>query len=208
MVAVVVAALADVAAAAADAGDEKRCTEATCKFSVLNNTTNNSKQNHMKKLLTLTTIVSAMSALALITGCETTGTSQAGPQKEPLLAQSGFKVITVTTPKQQQAISGLAQGRCSAVKYQGKLYYVYPTATKDRIYVGRQAQFNAYKRALAAQQPTQQPSQAQTGQTAYQQQQQQMAQGSPVWAGETAGPRHVEVEEFDGFGPINPMQGD
>ena len=159
----------------------------------------------MKKLLTLTTIVSAMSALALITGCETTGSSQAAPQKEPLLAQSGFKVITVTTPKQQQAISGLAQGRCSAVKYQGKLYYVYPTATKDRIYVGRQAQFNAYKRALAAQQPSQPASQQPS---AYAQQQQQMAQGSPVWAGETAGPRHVEVEEFDGFGPINPMQGD
>jgi multidrug efflux pump subunit AcrA (membrane-fusion protein) len=158
----------------------------------------------MKKLLTLTNIVSAMAALALITACETVATNQAelgASKKEFLLAQSGFKVITVTTPKQQQAINGLAQYRCSAVKYQGKLYYVFPTATKDKIYVGRQAQFNAYKRALAAQQASQQTSQ-------YAQQQQQMAQGSPVWTGETAGPRHIEVEEFDGFGPINPMQGD
>ena len=155
----------------------------------------------MKKLSTLTNIASAIAVLALMAACETTGTSQAAPQKEALLAQSGFKVITVTTPKQQQAVNGLAMGRCSAVKYQGKLYYVYPTGTKDRIYVGRQAQFNAYKRALAAQQTSQQPSQ-------YAQQQQQMAQGSPVWAGETAGPRHIEVQEFDGFGPINPMQGD
>ena len=159
---------------------------------------------HMKKLLTLTSIAGAVVALALMTACETTGTSQGAPQKEALLAQSGFKVITVTTPKQQQAVSGLAQGRCSAVKYQGKLYYVYPTGTKDRIYVGRQAQFNAYKRALQAQQA----SQASASQTAFQQQQQQMAQGSPVWTGETAGPRHIEVEDFDGFGPINPMQGD
>ena len=159
----------------------------------------------MKKLLTLTNIAIAVSALALIPACETTGTSQsAGPQKEALLAQSGFKVITVTTPKQQQAVSGLAMGRCSAVTYKGKLYYVYPTGTKDRIYVGRQAQFNAYKRALQAQQA----SQASASQTAFQQQQQQMAQGSPVWTGETAGPRHIEVEDFDGFGPINPMQGD
>ena len=147
-----------------------------------------------------------MSALAVITGCETTGTSQAAPQKEALLAQSGFKVITVTTPKQQQAINGLAQYRVSAVTYQGKLYYVYPTATKDRIYVGKQKQFDAYKRALAAQQPSQPAVSQQT--TAYAQQQQQMAQGSAVWAGETAGPRHIEVREFDGFGPINPMQGD
>jgi hypothetical protein len=155
----------------------------------------------MKKLLTLTNIVCAVGILTLMASCETTGTSQGAPQKESLLAQSGFKVITVTTPKQQQAVSGLAQYRCSAVKYQGKLYYVYPTATKDRIYVGRQTQFNAYKRALAAKQTSQQTN-------AFAQQQQQMAQGSPAWTQETAGPRHIEVEQFDGFGPINPMQGD
>jgi len=87
----------------------------------------------MKQVFRLTTIVSAIAALALMTACQTTSTSQSGPQKEPLLAQSGFKTITVTTPKQQQAVSGLAQGRVSAVKYNGKLYYVYPTGTKDRI---------------------------------------------------------------------------
>src|ERR1700719_1422516 len=105
----------------------------------------------MKKLLILTKIAGAMVALAVMGACQTTGTSQAAPQKESLLAQSGFKVITVTTPKQQQAVSGLAQGRVSAVKYNGKLYYVFPTATKDKIYVGRQAQYNRYKQALAAQ---------------------------------------------------------
>jgi hypothetical protein len=162
---------------------------------------NTRKEKHMKELLTLTNIVSIGAVLALMAACETTSTGPAVAQKEALLTQSGFKVVTVTTPKQQQAVNGLAMGRCSAVKYQGKLYYVYPTATKDKIYVGKQAQFNAYKQALAAQQTSQQTSQ-------FAQQQQQMAQGSPVWAGETAGPRHIEVEEFDGFGPINPMQGD
>ena len=39
----------------------------------------------------------------------------------------------------------------TAVKYSGTLYYVFPTATKDRIYVGKQAQFNAYKKAVEAQ---------------------------------------------------------
>src|SRR5438094_1889603 len=109
----------------------------------------------MKQVFRPTTIVSAMAALALMAACQTTSTSQSGPQKEPLLAQSGFKTVTVTTPKQQQAVSGLAQGRVSAVKYNGKLYYVYPTAQKDRIYVGKQKQFNAYKQALAAQQGNQ-----------------------------------------------------
>ena len=164
---------------------------------IFSRTDNTSKTKHMKKLLTLTKIAGAMVALAVMGACQTTGTSQAAPQKESLLAQSGFKVITVTTPKQQKAVSGLAQGRVSAVKYQGKLYYVFPTATKDKIYVGRQKQFDAYKKALQSQPAAQKA-----------QQQQQMLQGSPVWAGETAGPRHIEVEEFDGFGPINPMQGD
>jgi hypothetical protein len=72
-----------------------------------------------------------------------------------LLSQSGFRVITVTTPQQQQAINGIAQGRCSAVKYNGKLFYVFPTATKDKIYVGKQAQFNRYKKAIAARQASQ-----------------------------------------------------
>src|SRR6266513_3218616 len=110
----------------------------------------------MKKLITVTTIVSTVAALALIAACQTTSTSLSGPQKESLLSQSGFKTITVTTPKQQQAVSGLAQGRCSAVRYNGKLYYVFPTGIKDRIYVGRQKQFKAYKQALQAQQCQQQ----------------------------------------------------
>jgi len=158
----------------------------------------------MKKLLTLTNIVSMGAVLALMAACQTTGTSQSAvSQKEALLTQAGFKSKTVTTPKQQQQVSQLAVDRVSAVKYQGKVYYVFPTGNKSQILVGTQAQFNAYKKALQAKQA----SQAQGSQTA-QQQQQQMLQGSPVWSGETAGPRHVDVEVFDGFGPLNPMQGD
>src|SRR6266851_5083736 len=120
----------------------------------------------MKHLMTK--IIGAVMGLALVAGCQTVSTNQAelaASRKEFLLAQSGFKVITVTTPKQQQAINGLAQYRVSAVKYNGKLYYVFPTATKDKIYVGKQKQFNAYKSALAAQQASQPASQqAQPGQ--------------------------------------------
>src|SRR5947199_10514414 len=99
----------------------------------------------MKTLLT--SIVSTVAVVALITACQTVATNNAelaASKKEYLLTQSGFKVITVTTPKQQPAVNGLAQGRVSAVKYNGKLYYVYPTGTKDRIYVGKPKQINAY----------------------------------------------------------------
>jgi crotonobetainyl-CoA:carnitine CoA-transferase CaiB-like acyl-CoA transferase len=151
----------------------------------------------MKKLLTLTSIASAGAVLALLAACQTTGTGNVVAQKESLLSQSGFKVITVTAPKQQQAVSGLAQGRCSAVHYNGKLYYVFPTATKDKIYVGKQKQFNAYKQALAAQASSSQPAsqQAQPGQ-------QLIAGQSLMPTLETAGPNHIEVQQFGGFGPM------
>src|SRR5213080_5450424 len=138
----------------------------------------------MKQLMTVTKITGAMLILALIAGCQTVSTNQAelaASKKEFLLAQSGFKVVTVTRAKQQQAINGLAQYRVSAVKYNGKLYYVFPTATKDKIYVGKQKQFNVYKQALAAQQGTQPASQqAQPGQ--------QLMNPAPTMTFETAGP--------------------
>ena len=154
----------------------------------------------MKKLLTLTGIASTGAALALLAACATTGSSQAVVQKESLLSQSGFKVITVTTPKQQQAVSGLAQGRCSAVTYNGKLYYVYPTGTKDKVYVGRQKQYNAYKQALAAQYASHPASQQ--GQAGAQPGQQLIAGQSLMPTLETAGPHNVEVQQFGGFGPM------
>ena len=145
----------------------------------------------MKKLLTLTSIVSTGAFLILMAACQTTGTSQSMAQQEALLAQSGFKVITVTTPKQQQAINGLAQGAVSAVKYNGKLYYVYPTATKDKIYVGKQKQVDTYKRALAAQQA---------------QASQQNMNPPPTMTFQGHGQHDVVVDQFDGFGPMGTAQ--
>src|SRR6476659_5105774 len=148
----------------------------------------------MKKLLTLTGIGAV---LALLAACQTTtGTGDVMAQKEALLTQSGFKVITVTAPAQQQAVSRLTVGRVTAVHYNGKLYYVFPTATKDKIYVGKQKQFNAYKQALAAAYASHPASQqAQPGQ-------QLIAGQSLMPTLETAGPNHIEVQQFGGFGPM------
>ena len=152
----------------------------------------------MKQLSTLTKVVGATAALALMAACQTVAINDAelaASKKEFLLAESGFKQITVTTPKQQQAINGLAQYRVSAVKYNGKLYYVFPTAKKDKIYVGKQKQFDAYKQALAGQQASQPASMAQQGE-------QQMAGQSLMPTLETAGPNPIEVQQFGGFGPM------
>src|SRR5438105_8075449 len=156
------------------------------------------KGEYMRKVSRLTSIAGIGAVLTLVAAWQTVATNDAelaASKKEFLLAQSGFKVITVTTPKQQEAINGLPQYRVSAVKYNGKLYYVFPTATKDKIYVGKQKQFNAYKSALAAQQTGQPTSQA--GQPG-----QQLMNTAPTMTYETAGPTHSEVDQFDGFGPM------
>ena len=149
----------------------------------------------MKKLLTLTGIGAV---LALLAACQTTtGTGDVIAQKEALLSQSGFKIITVTAPKQQQAVSQLTVGRVTAVHYKGKLFYVFPTGTKDKIYYGHQSQFNAYKHALAtayASHPA--------AQTAAAQGQSQMAGQSLMPTLETAGQHNIEVQQFGGFGPM------
>jgi hypothetical protein len=144
----------------------------------------------------------------VIAACASTSPAEGGAstvsQKETWLTQAGFKPKTVTTPTQQQLVSKLAVNRVSPVKYQGKTYYVYPTAAKDHILVGRQAQYNAYKKASQAQKAQVQakPANQRTAQ------EQQMLDGDPEWSGETVGPRHLQVETFDGFGPLDPMQGD
>jgi hypothetical protein len=141
----------------------------------------------MKKLLILTNIVTTIVALALMTACETTGTGQSATAKnEALLAQSGFKTVAITTPKQQQAVSKLPQGTVSPVKYKGKQYYVYPTASNDKIYVGKQAHVNAAKQAYAAQQ-----AQAQNNMNP-----------PPTMTFQGHGQHGVVAEEFDGFGPM------
>src|SRR5215211_5364390 len=142
----------------------------------------------MKKVFILTSIVIVGAVLALLTACETTGTGQSATAKnEALLAQSGFKTVAVTTPKQQQATSKLPQGTVSPVKYKGKTYYVYPTASNDKIYVGKQTHANAAKQTYAAQQ-------AQAGHN--------NMNPAPTMTFQGHGQHGVVAEEFDGFGPM------
>ena len=133
----------------------------------------------MKKLLSF---LIAIGVLSLVTACQTTSTAGATTsQKETLLVQAGFKWKTVTTPKQQERVSALPEGKVSAVKYEGRTFYVYPTGAKDRILVGNQTQFNAYKQSLQAQRS-------------------QMT--GPTFEEEIHGRHPTLVQEFDGFGPL------
>jgi hypothetical protein len=135
----------------------------------------------MKRIISFTNLALTMLLVGVIAACQSTAVAPGGaPAKETLLLQSGFRPFTVTTPKQQQRVSALPAGKISTVGYKGKLYYVYPTATKGRILVGNQTQYNAYKQALVAYGVT----------------------TSPSFVEDTHGPHRILVQEFDGFGPL------
>lgn len=135
----------------------------------------------MKKTVVLTSSFVVLSLVALIWGCQSTAVGPSTEsQKENLLERAGFKPKTVTTPKQQQRVSTLPPGKVSTVGYGGKMYYVYPTATKDRILVGNQVQYNAYKQSLVAHGLT----------------------TTPDFVEETHGPHRILIQQFDGFGPL------
>jgi hypothetical protein len=123
----------------------------------------------------------AVSMIGLLAGCQSTAVGPSGvSQKEQLLVQSGFRPKTVTTPEQQQRVSELPPGKVSEVGYQEKLYYVYPSATKDRILVGNKTQYNAYKQAVVA-----------YGLTT-----------SPDFVQDTHGQNRILIQHFSGFGPL------
>ena len=135
----------------------------------------------MKKLLLVTNIFIVLLSLGLMWGCQSTSVGQSTTsQKESLLMRAGFKARTATTSKQQQEVSALPIGKVSTVGYGGKLYYVYPTGTKNRILVGNQTQYNIYKQSLVA-----------YGLTT-----------SPDFVDVTHGPHRVLIQQFDGFGPL------
>jgi len=136
-----------------------------------------------------TTLVVLSAILALGTG--STLLAGGSATKENLLKQSGFRLKTVTTERQREQIANLPEGQVSAITYQQKLYYVYRTTQKDQVFIGKQQQFDAYKQALSAPENTSRV--------------QQEMQDKPDMVFEGAGPNHVQVREFDGFGPMNPF---
>ena len=130
---------------------------------------------------TFTNIILVTLSLGFMTACQTTAVGPSKEsQKEQLLLQSGFRPKAVTTPEQQQRVSELPPGQVSEVGYKGHMYYVYPTAAKDRIFVGNKVQYNAYKQALVAYGVT----------------------TSPDFVQDTHGQQRVLIQHFSGFGPL------
>ena len=72
-------------------------------------------------------------------------TAYGSPQPESLLLSAGFKARVAKTISQRQELKTLARGKVSPVTQNGKTFYVYPDAQRNQLYVGTEAQYQAYQ---------------------------------------------------------------
>jgi hypothetical protein len=110
--------------------------------------------------------------------------ADASPQPESLLLRAGFKAKVATTAKQRQELKTLPEGKVSPVTQKGKTFYVYPDATRHQIYVGNEAQYQAYQNLITK------------------------ARGSarPIVNTDLVRGNPIKVREIYGFGPLDDMR--
>lgn len=101
----------------------------------------------MKVIYLLTFMFVSLALVVGLTGCATSKAKLTAQQREDMLKAAGFKVISTTTPDQQQLLKTLPADRVSAVRRRGDLYFVYPVVASNVLYVGRNPQYLAYQQA-------------------------------------------------------------
>jgi hypothetical protein len=92
-------------------------------------------------------VVSAIALLALATGCATTSSP-----RTDLLAAAGFQVAAADTSEKQELLKTLPTGQLSQVTWQGETFFVQPDVPSNRVWVGRQREFQAYQQLRLARQ--------------------------------------------------------
>jgi len=85
--------------------------------------------------------LSGLLAILLIAGCATEIQT-----KENLLTSSGFKVKPAATADQIEKLRALPPNKITCVSHQGHLFFVFPDASQNLLYVGRKAEYAAYEK--------------------------------------------------------------
>jgi hypothetical protein len=86
-------------------------------------------------------VVAAGALVVLGAGCST---DQMVQHKEDLLASEGFVAYPAVTPGQDWLVSNLPTNKVSTVVRQGKVYFVFPDASQDVVFVGHEPQYLDY----------------------------------------------------------------
>jgi hypothetical protein len=108
----------------------------------------------MNTRLTCILAIGISALLGLAVGCSTT------KQTENLLSAAGFKTIPATTPQQQAHLKTLPPNKVTMVVRDAKPYFVYPDAKAQVLYVGQQAQYDAYQKLRVEKQMAEDQAQA------------------------------------------------
>jgi hypothetical protein len=84
--------------------------------------------------------VSVLALAMLAAGCSTTKPT------ENMLSAAGFKMMPATTPEQQAHLKSLPPNKVTMVVRDGKTYFAFPDVKQQVLYVGQQAQYDAYQK--------------------------------------------------------------
>ena len=129
-----------------------------------------------QRTINIAFVVSAVLAAAF--------TANASPESQSLLLSAGFKTKVATTAKQRQELKTLPTGQVSPVTQKGKTFYIYPDATRNRIYVGNEAEYQTYQGLITK-------TRGNTG---------------PIVNTDSVRGNPIKVREFYGFGPLDDMR--
>jgi hypothetical protein len=126
--------------------------------------------------MNIAVVVSAMLFAAL--------TAIASPRPESLLLSAGFKIKVATTAIQRQELKTLPAGQVSPVTQKGKTFYIYPDATRNRIYVGNETEYQTYQGLITK----------------------TRGSGGPIVNTALVRGNPIEVRAFYGFEPLDDMR--
>ena len=85
-----------------------------------------------------------MAMIALGLGCAST--TQPLPDERSQLLAAGFKIVPATTRQQQEHLQSLPAGQVTAWQRTGKIFFVYPDASRNQLYVGTQKEYETFRR--------------------------------------------------------------
>ena len=101
--------------------------------------------------------------IVALVGLFSAGAAAATPSAENLLLSAGFKAKVATTAKQRQELKTLPERTVSPVMQRGTTFYIYPDPSRNEIYVGNKAQYQAYENLMAQQSDSAGPIKAKDG---------------------------------------------
>jgi hypothetical protein len=89
---------------------------------------------------TFKTLLTIGALLAVAIGCTTT------KERENMLSAAGFKMVPANTPEREAHLKSLPADKITPVQREGTTYYTFPDPKNNVLYVGREQQYQEYRK--------------------------------------------------------------